>query len=148
MLSVYLVSRRELSVYLHPCCSISIVVSGSISFLQLSPDLFQLWRLNPKFLNNTRFHTRDLLFFNRVPKVGSETLIALMYRLSEKNNFQVERAPFSKPVGVFWTAERQKQEAKRIFDLQEEPAFAYVEHMNFMNFRPFHHPQPIYINLV
>ncbi|XP_044570412.1 heparan sulfate 2-O-sulfotransferase pipe [Drosophila ananassae] len=71
-----------------------------------------------------------------------------MYRLGEKNDFQVERAPFSKPVGVFWTAERQKQEAKRIFDLQEQPAFAYVEHMNFMNFRPFHHPQPIYINLV
>ncbi|KAH8332252.1 hypothetical protein KR074_011650, partial [Drosophila pseudoananassae] len=110
--------------------------------------LFQLWRLNPKYLNNTRYHTRDLLFFNRVPKVGSESLIALMYRLGEKNNYQVERSPFSKAVGVFWTVERQKQEAKRIFDLQEEPAFAYVEHMNYMNFRQFHHPQPIYINLV
>lgn len=112
------------------------------------PWPLQLWRLNPKFLNNTKFHSRDIIFYNRVPKTGSETLIELMIRLGERNDFQNERAPFSKPVGIYWSVERQKTEAKRIFDLQEDSAFVYVEHMNYMNLRPLHFPQPIFINLV
>ncbi|XP_017035084.2 heparan sulfate 2-O-sulfotransferase pipe-like [Drosophila kikkawai] len=107
-----------------------------------------LWRLNPKFLNNTKFHSRDILFYNRVPKTGSETLIELMIRLGERNDYQNERAPFSKPVGIYWSVERQKTEAQRIFDLQEDSAFVYVEHMNYMNLRPLHFPQPIFINLI
>ncbi|XP_020815966.1 heparan sulfate 2-O-sulfotransferase pipe-like, partial [Drosophila serrata] len=108
----------------------------------------QLWRLNPKFLNNTKFHSRDIVFYNRVPKTGSETLIELMIRLGERNDYQNERAPFSKPVGIYWSVERQKSEAQRIFDLQEDSAFVYVEHMNYMNLRPLHFPQPIFINLI
>lgn len=116
--------------------------------LQLCPELLQLWRLNPKFLNNTKFHFRDIIFYNRVPKTGSETLIELMIQLGKKNDFQNERSPLSKPTGMYWDVERQKQEATRILELQEEPAFVYVEHMNYMNIRPFHLPQPIYINMV
>jgi len=71
-----------------------------------------------------------------------------MIRLGEKNHFQNDRAPFSKPVGVYWDVERQRQEAERIMELQEDSAFVYVEHMNYMNVRPFHLPQPIYINMV
>ncbi|XP_050742000.1 heparan sulfate 2-O-sulfotransferase pipe isoform X3 [Drosophila biarmipes] len=108
----------------------------------------QLWRLNPKFLNNTKFHTGDVIYYNRVPKTGSETLIELMIQLGERNQFQNERAPFSKPVGIYWSTERQHQEAMRIMELQEDFAFVYAEHMNYMNLRPFHLPQPIYINMV
>ncbi|XP_034121496.1 heparan sulfate 2-O-sulfotransferase pipe-like isoform X7 [Drosophila guanche] len=108
----------------------------------------QLWRLNPKFLNNTKYHTRDILFFNRVPKTGSETLIELMLRLGERNRFQNARSPFSKPTGIYWSFEKQKLEAHRILDLMEEDAFAYAEHANYMNFRQFQLPQPIYINLI
>ncbi|XP_052843963.1 heparan sulfate 2-O-sulfotransferase pipe isoform X6 [Drosophila gunungcola] len=108
----------------------------------------QLWRLNPKFLNNTKYHTRDILFFNRVPKTGSETLIELMIRLGKKNEFQNERAPYSKQVGMYWSVERQKQEVARIMKLQSDLAFVYVEHMMYMNVRPFHYAQPIYINMI
>ncbi|KQS44236.1 heparan sulfate 2-O-sulfotransferase pipe isoform X6 [Drosophila erecta] len=108
----------------------------------------QLWRLNPKFLNNTKFHTSDIIFFNRVPKTGSETLIKLMIELGKINDFQNERSPYSKPTGMYWNVERQEQEATRILDLKEQPAFVYAEHMNYMNIRQFHLPQPIYINMI
>lgn len=43
--------------------------------------------MEPTRLNNTRKAQQDILFFNRVPKVGSQTLMELMRRLSIKNNF-------------------------------------------------------------
>lgn len=46
---------------------------------------------NAYTLNNTRKAGRDLLFFNRVPKVGSQTFMELLRRLSSQNKFEFYR---------------------------------------------------------
>ena len=42
-------------------------------------------------LNNTRKAKNEILFFNRVPKVGSQTTMELMKSLSTKNKFQYHK---------------------------------------------------------
>ena len=47
--------------------------------------------LQPLELNNTRKAKREILFFNRVPKVGSQTTMELMRALAIKNNFHYHK---------------------------------------------------------
>ena len=42
-------------------------------------------------LNNTRKVKKEVLFFNRVPKVGSQTTMELLKSLSTKNKFQYHK---------------------------------------------------------
>ena len=42
-------------------------------------------------LNNTRKAKRDILFFNRVPKVGSQLTMELLKSLSLKNKFHYHK---------------------------------------------------------
>ena len=42
-------------------------------------------------LNNTRKAKKEILFFNRVPKVGSQTTMELLKSLSIKNNFHYHK---------------------------------------------------------
>lgn len=42
-------------------------------------------------LNNTKRADRSVLFFNRVPKVGSQTFMELLRRLSMRNGFSFNR---------------------------------------------------------
>ena len=42
-------------------------------------------------LNNTRKVKREILFFNRVPKVGSQTTMELLKQLSVKNHFHYHK---------------------------------------------------------
>ena len=42
-------------------------------------------------LNNTRKAVKEILFFNRVPKVGSQTTMELLKSLSIKNNFHYHK---------------------------------------------------------
>lgn len=42
-------------------------------------------------LNNTKRANREVLFFNRVPKVGSQTFMELLRRLSIRNGFSFNR---------------------------------------------------------
>lgn len=46
---------------------------------------------NATALNNTRLAEKETLFFNRVPKVGSQTLMDLLQRLAVLNGFQFHR---------------------------------------------------------
>ena len=54
----------------------------------LFPSILQL---DVNELNNTRKATKDVLFFNRVPKVGSQTTMELLKSLSIKNNFHYHK---------------------------------------------------------
>ncbi|XP_017468081.1 PREDICTED: heparan sulfate 2-O-sulfotransferase pipe-like [Rhagoletis zephyria] len=101
----------------------------------------------PKNLNNTQFAESDLLLFNRVPKVGSEHMIELIQRLSVLNGFETNRAYFSEPVRQRLTPEEQEELAKELDDDYGEP-FAYSMHVNYIDFRAFNLPQPIYINMI
>lgn len=42
-------------------------------------------------LNNTKLAQHEVVFFNRVPKVGSQTFMELLRRLSIKNDFKFHR---------------------------------------------------------
>ena len=42
-------------------------------------------------LNNTKNAKKDILFFNRVPKVGSQTTMELLKSLSIKNKFHYHK---------------------------------------------------------
>ena len=97
-------------------------------------------------MNNTQFATFDFLLFNRVPKVGSEQLIELIRRLSEINNFGVSRAPFSEPISYQMDELEQEELAEKIYNLGS--SYAYSMHFNYINFRLYGLPQPIYINMV
>ena len=50
-----------------------------------------LFQLDPMELNNTRKAKRDILFFNRVPKVGSQLTMELLKSLSLKNKFHYHK---------------------------------------------------------
>ena len=47
--------------------------------------------LDPAALNNTKKANKDLLFFNRVPKVGSQTTMELIKTLAIKNDFHYHK---------------------------------------------------------
>jgi hypothetical protein len=48
-------------------------------------------KLDPMELNNTKNAKKDILFFNRVPKVGSQTTMELLKSLSIKNKFHYHK---------------------------------------------------------
>ncbi|XP_058985297.1 heparan sulfate 2-O-sulfotransferase pipe isoform X4 [Musca domestica] len=106
----------------------------------------QLERLHPKLLNNTPFSQFDFLFFNRVPKVGSEQLIELIRQLGQVNDFSVSRAPFSAPVRYHLNEVAQAELVDELYEMG--PSHAHSMHVNFINFRRYDTSQPIYINLV
>jgi hypothetical protein len=49
------------------------------------------FQLNVRELNNTARANKEIIFFNRVPKVGSQTIMELIRRLSHKNGFYFHR---------------------------------------------------------
>lgn len=53
--------------------------------------LLQMEELDVNALNNTRKSPKDILFFNRVPKVGSQTFMEMLRRLSARNKFDFHR---------------------------------------------------------
>lgn len=53
----------------------------------------QLQHLNADQVNNTPRAQLETLFFNRVPKAGSEKLMELLKLLAKRNNFVARRDP-------------------------------------------------------
>ncbi|KAH8327805.1 hypothetical protein KR067_000416 [Drosophila pandora] len=102
--------------------------------------------LNVRDLNNTRKAQMELVFFNRVPKVGSQTFMELLRRLSERNNFQFHRDAVQK-VETIRLAEDQQQEMAEVISELPEPS-VFIKHVCFTNFTKFNLPKPIYLNVV
>ena len=59
-----------------------------MSFILLYSFEFQL---DPADLNNTKNAKKEILFFNRVPKVGSQTTMELLKSLSIRNKFHYHK---------------------------------------------------------
>ncbi|XP_030570709.1 heparan sulfate 2-O-sulfotransferase pipe-like isoform X1 [Drosophila novamexicana] len=106
----------------------------------------QMSSLNVRELNNTRKAQMELVFFNRVPKVGSQTFMELLRRLSERNNFQFHRDAVQK-VETIRLAEDQQQEMAEVISELPEPS-VFIKHVCFTNFTKFNLPTPIYLNVV
>ncbi|XP_043647745.1 heparan sulfate 2-O-sulfotransferase pipe-like [Drosophila teissieri] len=97
-------------------------------------------------LNNTKYAEVDFVFFNRVPKVGSQSLMELMARLGKINGFTHARNKGSAHETVLMNKQRQND---LVADLLTRPKpHIYSQHIAYINFTRFHLPKPIYINLI
>jgi len=103
-------------------------------------------KLDPMELNNTRKAKKEILFFNRVPKVGSQTTMELLKSLSIKNNFHYHKDRTQKVETIKLTY----NEEKRLSNLVNTftPSSVYVKHVCFTNFTKFNLDMPIYVNMV
>ncbi|KYN02775.1 Heparan sulfate 2-O-sulfotransferase pipe [Cyphomyrmex costatus] len=97
-------------------------------------------------VNNTKRADREVLFFNRVPKVGSQTFMELLRRLSIRNAFSFNRDRVQR-VETIRLAPIEQLHLARMVSSYSEPS-VYVKHVCFTNFTEFHLPEPIYINIV
>lgn len=75
---------------------------------------------------------REVLFFNRVPKVGSQTFMELMKQLSYINNFHFHRDPVQRVEMIRLSMAQQYDLAAIISDLP--PPSAFVKHVCYTNF--------------
>ncbi|XP_008483237.1 heparan sulfate 2-O-sulfotransferase pipe [Diaphorina citri] len=87
--------------------------------------------LDPLSLNNTARARHEVLFFNRVPKVGSQTFMELMRHLSVRNGFGFHRDHIQRVETI-----RLPRHEQSILIL---PPLSPIR---------FHLPEPIYVNLV
>lgn len=88
--------------------------------------------LDPMTLNNTRKAAHNIMFFNRVPKVGSQTIMELLRRLSIKNNFSFKRDTVQRVEMVRMHPTDQARLAAIISSYQ--PPAVYTKHVCFVNF--------------
>lgn len=104
------------------------------------------YSLEADMLNNTKNAEIDFVFFNRVPKVGSQSLMELMRRLGKINGFTHARNPGSVKETILMPKDGQKE---LLADLITRPQpHIYSQHIAYINFTRFALPRPIYINLV
>lgn len=106
----------------------------------------QLDGLDRSSLNNTSNAGKTLIFFNRVAKVGSESLMELIDELGKLHDFEVfTNEPKAVNKGRL-PEDEQKDLAEAINELSDNSI--YIEHVNHINFTKFDMPKPIYINLI
>ena len=130
---------------------ISIVPIGYLLFstASLSFDL----ESEVQNLNNSRKAVKNVLFFNRVPKVGSQTIMNLLAVLGERNHFQhyVDNPQMKKDLGERTNLEptSQRMYARMFVDNFTEPS-VYNKHTSFIDMKQLGNQfiQPIYINFV
>lgn len=103
-------------------------------------------RLDARALNNTRNAVTDVVFFNRVPKVGSQTFMELLRRLSMRNEFDFHRDHIQR-VETIRLAPADQINLAAMVSAYSPPA-VYVKHVCFVNFTQYNFPEPIYVNLV
>ncbi|XP_046746616.1 heparan sulfate 2-O-sulfotransferase pipe-like isoform X2 [Diprion similis] len=97
-------------------------------------------------LNNTRRATKQVIFFNRVPKVGSQSFMELLRRLSVFNRFFFNRDRVQRVETIRLAPIEQLQLATMVSGYAEPSV--YIKHVCFTNFTEFNLPEPIYVNLV
>ncbi|XP_057652559.1 heparan sulfate 2-O-sulfotransferase pipe isoform X1 [Diorhabda carinulata] len=120
--------------------------TGVKATMKLLESTGQMSTLQPALLNNTRKAEVDLIFFNRVPKVGSQTLMELMRRLSIRNDFGFHQDMVQRVETIRLSPEDQAILAALISSY--DPPAVYIKHVCFTNVSNFGLPEPIYINLV
>jgi len=103
-------------------------------------------KLDPMDLNNTKNAKKEVLFFNRVPKVGSQTTMELLKSLSIKNNFHYHKDRTQKTETIKLTYNEEKW-LSNLLDFFNPPS-VYVKHVCFVNFTQFNLDMPIYVNMV
>ncbi|XP_055387136.1 uncharacterized protein LOC129615793, partial [Condylostylus longicornis] len=100
---------------------------------------------NIDFVNNTKKAEIETIFFNRVAKAGSESMLELLKYLSKENKFKMKSNPPRKTISRQMGREEQLEIANYIIDI----GFGiYYDHIAWINFKELDLPKPIYFNLV
>ncbi|XP_075225163.1 heparan sulfate 2-O-sulfotransferase pipe isoform X2 [Lycorma delicatula] len=121
-------------------------ISAVSAMMRQLKDSGEIGSLDAKSLNNTRFSGKELVFFNRVPKVGSQTFMELLRNLAVRNDFAFHRDHIQR-VETIRLAPPEQIGLASMIDSYSTPS-VYVKHICFINFTHFNLPQPIYVNLV
>ncbi|KAL0822442.1 hypothetical protein ABMA28_004511 [Loxostege sticticalis] len=100
----------------------------------------------PWELNNTARAGMELLFFNRVPKVGSQTFMELLRRLAIRNQFGFHRDAVQR-VETIRLAPADQQVLVNLVAAHTPPS-SFIKHVCYTNFTRFGYPSPIYVNVV
>ncbi|CAH2217179.1 jg2763 [Pararge aegeria aegeria] len=87
---------------------------------------------DPWELNNTARSDVELLFFNRVPKVGSQTFMELLRRLAIRNQFGFHRDAVQR-VETIRLAPADQQVLVSLVSAHTPPA-SYIKHVCYTNF--------------
>lgn len=119
-------------------------------------------------LNNTKNAGIELVFFNRVPKVGSQTFMELLRRLSQRNHFHFHRDAVQRIETIRLGQLQQRELTEMIAELPTPSVYVkHVCHTNFTRLVLYHYfvslnhciivlyhyfrfglPSPIYVNIV
>ncbi|XP_073840701.1 uronyl 2-sulfotransferase homolog pip-like isoform X1 [Musca autumnalis] len=106
----------------------------------------QLYTLDAKSLNNTGIAGQECLLFNRIEKVGSQSLMTLLRDLAEVNNFTPYVNDDAAPNYLLLTEQEERDIAEEISAVAGP--MSYVEHLNWINFTKYDLPKPIYVNMI
>ncbi|XP_077996011.1 uronyl 2-sulfotransferase-like [Glandiceps talaboti] len=99
-----------------------------------------------KDLAKTSRSTNDLVFYNKVGKCGSRSLVYLLRLLSARNGFTAAGENKTPNVTIYLTLDQQSVLVQRISDLSRPATF--YRHTHFIDFTRFGYENPIYINIV
>lgn len=89
----------------------------AFSLVSLLSIFRQMSTLNAISLNNTRRAENQIVVFNRVPKVGSQTFMELLRRLSLRNNFQFHRDTVQRVETIRLAPYQQEELAEMVSEL-------------------------------
>jgi len=87
----------------------------------------------------------DVLYFNRIPKTGSENFVYILTALSRDNNFTHYR--FGKPDPRHLTEIEQKNHVNRVLSKPSRP-LSYDRHVHFIDFSIYNSSQPIWFSIM
>lgn len=93
---------------------------------------FQMTSLLPYQLNNTLKAQQEMIFFNRVPKVGSQTFMELLRRLSIRNQYAFHQDRVQRVETIRLAPEDQARLAALVSSY--DPPGVYIKHVCFTNF--------------
>lgn len=102
--------------------------------------------MTPESVNQTSKAQVEIVLFNRVPKVGSQTMMALLSLLGKRHEFRARRDKPSPMETVMLTKTFENSVADEIMEKGE--GTTYTKHVAFIDFGKLDLPWPIYINLV
>ncbi|KAF2901601.1 hypothetical protein ILUMI_04588 [Ignelater luminosus] len=120
--------------------------SGVRAMMKILQSTGEMTSLQPYQLNNTLKAQQEMIFFNRVPKVGSQTFMELLRRLSIKNHYGFHQDRVQRVETIRLAPEDQARLAALVSTY--DPPGVYIKHVCFTNFSEFGLPEPIYVNIV
>ncbi|XP_070572977.1 uronyl 2-sulfotransferase-like [Ptychodera flava] len=101
---------------------------------------------NLKNVNSTKLEPENLIFYNKVGKCGSRTMVYLLRELARRNKFHATGDNMEPKMQRILPENEQKEIVERVSSLPQPATF--YRHINFIDFERFGFENPTYINIV